>query len=250
MELYKFSMSYVDNSAQTALYTSGTEDYEYNSEVYVALPVSRGEISFEFETTDLSITMPSHLWPAVDFKIVNPYGVVSLKVYSPAGLLLFSGSISSATFNIEKGSAKLIVTSIQEVLDSSIPVKVYSPACPYELYGSRCGLSQLAHLVSVTISGSSIVGTTVTNVAFSGYDDGHFAGGWIETDLERVTIITHIGSTITLLYEFKSLAGSDNLSVYPGCDKLITTCDTVYNNISKFGGFPWVPLSNPVTEEF
>ncbi len=243
-------MNYIDNTAKTARYSSGQDDYVLNDDVFSAIPVSRGEISFEFEKTDLTLIMPHDYWPASDFKLVNPYGVINLSVLNAVGDTVFSGRVRGVTFEVDKGTAKVIVTSIQEVLDSQVPVKVYSPSCPYELYGGKCGVNQLNYVINATISGSSITGKNISNVLFSGYDDGYFTGGWIETEKERVTIIAHTGSTITLLYDFVSVATEDTLDVFPGCDKLLDTCDTVYSNISKFGGFPWVPENNPVREEF
>lgn len=250
MELYHFSMDYIDGTSKTANYTSSQENHEDGGRVYEAIPIDRGEISFEFDETELSLNMPADYWPAIDFKLVNPYGVITLEVRNEVGSLVFSGRVRGATFEVEKGIAKITVTSVQEVLDSQIPVKVYSPSCPYEIYGSKCGVNKYNYLLDTTVSGSTISGKTITNTEFSAFPNGYFAGGWTETEQERVTIVSHIGNTITLMYDFKATVGDDTLRVFPGCDKLLATCANRFSNISKFGGFPWVPLTNPVTEEF
>ncbi len=43
---------------------------------------------------------------------------------------------------------------------------------------------------------------------------------------------------------------STEFVVYPGCSKQIDVCEDKFNNVATFGGFPWVPLNNPVMEEF
>ncbi|WP_269915579.1 phage BR0599 family protein [Acinetobacter sp. HY1485] len=53
--------------------------------------------------------------------------------------------------------------------------------------------------------------------------------------------------TLTLFNSFTAsdLALGDVVSIYPGCDKLNTTCTDKFNNILNFGGFPFMPSSNP-----
>jgi uncharacterized phage protein (TIGR02218 family) len=38
-----------------------------------------------------------------------------------------------------------------------------------------------------------------------------------------------------------AIQAGDTYSVYPGCDKRFTTCQTTFNNTVNFGGFPYVP---------
>jgi hypothetical protein len=38
-----------------------------------------------------------------------------------------------------------------------------------------------------------------------------------------------------------AVATSDNLNIYPGCDKSIATCQNTYSNLIHFGGEPFVP---------
>lgn len=37
------------------------------------------------------------------------------------------------------------------------------------------------------------------------------------------------------------IAVNDTFTVFPGCDKLLTTCDTKFDNLDNFGGFPFIP---------
>lgn len=39
------------------------------------------------------------------------------------------------------------------------------------------------------------------------------------------------------------LAGA--VYVYPGCNRTIFDCNSTFNNIANYGGFPWIPVVNP-----
>ena len=34
-------------------------------------------------------------------------------------------------------------------------------------------------------------------------------------------------------------------TVYPGCSHNTTDCDTVFDNLDNYGGFPYLPSENP-----
>ena len=38
---------------------------------------------------------------------------------------------------------------------------------------------------------------------------------------------------------------SDAVTLYPGCDHTLTTCDTAFSNSLNYGGFPAIPQKNP-----
>ena len=195
--------------------------------------------------------MPMDYWPASDYKAVNPYGIIHLTIRDDADSILFNGRISSCGFKIEKGTATLIATSTQEILDSQVPVKTYSYTCPFELYGGLCGKNSEDYKVSMTYGDLTVTPATISADIFATYADGYFEGGWLETKYERTSILTHVGDTITVLFPLrKALVLSDFVYAFPGCDKLLETCQTKYGNETNFGGFPWVPDKNPVFEEF
>ncbi|MBQ3675664.1 MAG: phage BR0599 family protein, partial [Campylobacter sp.] len=60
----------------------------------------------------------------------------------------------------------------------------------------------------------------------------------------------HKGDKITLMFPLKSLSTADLVYVYAGCDKTIKMCRDKFNNSINYGGFPFVPSKNPVTQGF
>lgn len=251
MELYEFRMADNIGGYRSVYYTSGAEDIVTLGNLYVATPIQRGEISFEFDKNELSVTMPASVWPASAFKLVNPYNVVHIIVKDSTGVTMFDGRIQACTFKFDQGTARLVATSVQSILDTQVPVKVFSPACPFELYGKGCGLNSLAFRLTVPYSSTSVTTTTVSNALFAGQSDGYYEGGWIETVHERTAILKHVGDTLTIMHSLQITADDgDTFYVFPGCNKLLNTCSGKFNNEARFGGFPWVPLKNPVNEEF
>jgi len=35
------------------------------------------------------------------------------------------------------------------------------------------------------------------------------------------------------------------VKIYPGCDRVRATCESKFDNLDNFGGFPWIPTKNP-----
>ena len=50
------------------------------------------------------------------------------------------------------------------------------------------------------------------------------------------------GTSLTLLYPLQSVpAAGDSFTVYFGCDHTPGTCQSKFNNLANFRGFPYVP---------
>ncbi|UTC27979.1 putative virion structural protein [Stenotrophomonas phage A1432] len=118
--------------------------------------------------------------------------------------------------------------------------------CRHVLYGRRCAVNQETYKFTGTVIG--VTGGLVVAVAgIAGvYPDGYFTGGVIYgADRAARFIVAHTGNNLTLSRPLTSLVGAMTVTVYPGCDHLRTTCETKFNNLDNFGGFPWVPSRNP-----
>ena len=96
----------------------------------------------------------------------------------------------------------------------------------------------------------------------AGYPAGFFTSGMIEAPDGTLRFITgHSGSTLTLIRPLESLNsffakngygegygygyGGLVIRIYPGCDRTKETCQSKFNNLNNYGGFPFIPLKNP-----
>jgi uncharacterized phage protein (TIGR02218 family) len=115
------------------------------------------------------------------------------------------------------------------------------------LYGTACQASAVVHRVPGTVA--LVTGVVLSVPAAAGFPAGHFAGGfatWAANGLtEKRMIIVHTGDAITLSAVPPGLAVGDTISLYPGCDRTLATCDTKFGNSANFGGFPFIPTKNP-----
>jgi hypothetical protein len=128
----------------------------------------------------------------------------------------------------------------------------YQKICRHNLYGSRCGVLQSSFEVAGTVT--AISNSIVLTIAeASGASLGYYTGGVLEvSDGTLAFIVNNVGTEVTiqrpcdaLLQEFEDF-GTASVKIYPGCDKLRTTCITKFNNLLNFGGFPWIPSKNPM----
>lgn len=116
--------------------------------------------------------------------------------------------------------------------------------CRHSLYSAECTLSRSSYAIAGTVVALS--GNVLTIAAAAGYPDGYFVGGMIENGSGDFRFITsHVGSLVTISRPFNVAVGSTDVTLYPGCDKAVSTCITKFNNLLNFGGFPYIPSSNP-----
>jgi uncharacterized phage protein (TIGR02218 family) len=102
-----------------------------------------------------------------------------------------------------------------------------------------------AHWSVATVTGISGLVLSVDALA-----DKPYAGGfveWVDGDgnAERRFIRDFSGTDLTLTQPFQGIAVDDEVTVSPGCDHTMATCDEVYDNLPNYGGFPFIPQKNP-----
>jgi hypothetical protein len=91
-------------------------------------------------------------------------------------------------------------------------------------------------------------GLTITVSEADPFADGYFAaGGLLEFGSYRGFIVAHTGSTLTLFRAVPGLAASSSITIYPGCDRTLSTCNTTFSNAARHMGFPLIPTRDPFT---
>jgi len=162
---------------------------------------------------------------------------------SPGTVILFTGRISD--MDCSRTGIDLKCRSHLELLNIQMPRRLWQSSCTHTLGDAMCqfdrssmqatfsaGLGssevQIATSVSPTppnlyIQGT-VVGVTGAN-AGSSRTVANMAGGWVYVRLAFLSPI---------------LAG-DQFRLLPGCDRTLSTCANVFNNVIHFGGFPYIP---------
>jgi uncharacterized phage protein (TIGR02218 family) len=75
------------------------------------------------------------------------------------------------------------------------------------------------------------------------YDRGTIVGGSGQNaGFKRSISTANTGGAIYLTVPFVyPVAAGDYFNVLPGCDHMIATCQNVFNNLTHFGGMPYIP---------
>ena len=128
----------------------------------------------------------------------------------------------------------------------------YQRTCRHALYSSNCGVNLETHGREMRLL--HIASTNCNIPDASEFIDGYFTGGMIKAPDNSLRLISnHTGASITLSRPIISLEtgfvnsgyGGVRVILYPGCDRLKSTCIDKFNNVENHGGFPFIPIKNP-----
>lgn len=177
-------------------------------------------------------------------------------VTTAGSISVFSGRISSSKFG--RTEVNISVVSDLILLNVQMPRNVYQPPCLFTLYdddmlsqgqpaiGCRALKSSFVAFGAISVGVST---TTTLSAAMSAvFDTGWFDLGYIifttgvNAGQKRTVKTFNTDGTIVLTNPLLSVPNLlDIFEAYPGCDHSRTTCETKFNNIANFRGFPYVP---------
>lgn len=112
--------------------------------------------------------------------------------------------------------------------------------CRYTLYSTNCGVTKEAYTAAYTVSGISGKTITITPITQT---NGYFTNGIAAINGQQRNIVLHSGNNLTLTASFIGTQ-SGTLTLYPGCKLTKDDCNTKFNNLLNFGGFPYIPKRN------
>lgn len=206
--------------------------------------------SSDFAKDVLTVTLAANNPLAQLFFAGSPDFILRLTVYrgtrGGSCAPVWVGLVTGASFSFDGSaySCELSCETAASRMERRGLARQYQLTCPHTLYGARCGVSKAAHASIRTVT--DIAGNTVT-VDGSDIADGYYAGGQaVALSGARRFVSGNAGRVITLERRMAVQPG-DRLTLYPGCDKSRATCGARFGNVAAYGGFPWLPLSNPTT---
>ena len=158
---------------------------------------------------------------------------------------IFAGVI--AEVDTTNAVAILTVNDYRYLFSFSMPRHYYEAQCRHTLFDAGCTLNAAAYAVNGTVgagsSAATIVGAGLPRPQGSGtYTLGRivFTSGPNQT-FQRTVRNWDGGVTLSLLNPLPyAPAPGDGFTVYPGCNKLFTTCGAFGNQIN-YGGQPFIP---------
>lgn len=235
-------------------YASSESDLVLGADTYLGISISDSGVVQTGDATndDFTVSMPANTDFAKLFVGTPPSSSLYLTVRQKdlgddAAPVVWIGRVLSCK-RVSQVAVEVSCQMLTASLNRTGLRLCFSRNCPHALYDLNCRVDQNAFAVVVEVE--SLAGASVTSAALDTFDDNYFAGGFMEFNLlpgvlERRAIETHTGSTVAILGTNEGLKVGDFITVLPGCDRTIPTCDTKFNNMPNYGGFPHLPGKSP-----
>lgn len=163
-------------------------------------------------------------------------------------IVMYLGRV--AEVSTERTFASLKLKSPTELLDTKVPANLYQPGCDNTLYDGGCGLDPSAFAaVGTVVAGTtkSLIKTDLVDPPADRYSLGVLR--WISGNNAGLTytIKKQNGSDILLINPVVAMPQvGDQFSVSAGCDKTRMRCLTVFNNLNRFRGQPFIPVPETI----
>lgn len=248
VELYEF----LDGSTAYR-YTSADGDVVYGGNTYTAVPISRSavEATSEVARLALNITCSRDVSILDLFSLMPPAEIVSVTVrrlHSGDGeaITLWMGRILDVAINPD--SAEIHCESVYTSLKRVGLRRLYQKNCPHVLFEGECALNRAAFSSSQNVV--SVAGTMIELDSLGSFDWDYFSGGYLEWEsttgyFQRRAIRSRDTDSLIISFPLPGLAASDVVTIYPGCNHTLATCEAKFSNNLNFGGMPYWPTKNP-----
>lgn len=248
VELYHFT-----NGQDDFYMTSSDRDVVIDTQTYVPYSIKRGEIKAYSDKlqNDLTIEMSKDNPIANIFKGFPPQRDVTVKIYRFVTTdvdqelsQLWGGIIQGAEF--EGNRANLKCKGLESLFKRNILRRTYQSLCNHDVYDEGCKLIKADFSFQTVVNTVSADGVTITVASVDGNPDTTYDNGMFERlNGERMTILTQVGTTITLLNPFEDLSVGETITLVIGCDRTSAQCKARFSNFENFLGFENVPTRNP-----
>ena len=235
-------------------YTSADRDVVVGADTYTAVTISDEGIkqSGDEVSDQLTVTMPASLPIPVLFLAAppeDPIGLIIRRLHQGETdpFIVWAGSIG-AVRRVDEITSTLICNTATASLSRGGLRMLWSRGCPHALYDGQC---QANPLDFVTIGTITEVGGGLLEVPeFDALGNFWFNGGWVEKiDADghavRRAVNEHIDAWVRLLTTTYGFEVGDTVAGFAGCDRTASTCHTKFNNLSNFGGHPYLPGKSP-----
>ncbi len=172
--------------------------------------------------------------------------------FTKNALIVESGILAKFGFSGMVVSCEL--TPEPYFVDRSIPRFFCEKTCNHPLYGPGCNLDKedwkfATKILSVDRAERLIV----VEGQKADVDENWFQAGHFKHDVTKLFFAIawseHVGpdTRLKLAYWHPELAINSTLTAYAGCRHTVEDCAGKFENEANFGGFPFVPNRNPVT---
>jgi uncharacterized phage protein (TIGR02218 family) len=232
--------------------TSADSNIAYSGDTYIATVMGRSEAESRTELSRSNMEIILNIDHEISQRHMSSIidEVVSLTVFSAEDLdvaVTWKGRL--AAIKPEGSKMKLIFESIYTSLRRPGLRDRFQRNCRHTLYGPRCKVDKDDFEESSTAT--AVTGSIVTCPEADAFEDGYFVSGMLKApDGTFRFVVSHVGTQIGLARPIDSLTeailgGTQNVKLYPGCDRTRAMCDSRFGNILNNGSFAFIPIRNP-----
>lgn len=268
IELFRFS-----NIEEVFTYSNGQFETVFNAKTYVPIAISRSDPDLQSVTSqrNLIVTVPADNAFVQRYVSTVPASIDDFKLFrqhttdggTPETVTYFSGQVVSVAFKDK--IAEITIENFGSILDRLVPQQTSRNPCNHILYDSKCGVTDTSFAITgvvTTISGdgleltldtgsNTIPDTGLELTAQLNSDPTFFNGGFLarsNIELRMVrAVVNDMGNkaTITVLFPLQTIDTGVALTMFAGCDHQLPTCIDKFDNVDRYGGFPFIPEKNP-----
>lgn len=263
--LYEFSLGVVtprgniDYSVKSWRYTSEEVNVVYDGNVYYTLSIgnSGASITNEQQSNQFTITLPLSSEIGQIYNEDPPSSIMRVTVrrrqYGDKEAPIAWMGVVSTCSRTSDAEIKLSCSDFGTMISGKENRCNWSRQCTHALYDNLCRVNKESFKKKITIE--TVNHNTITSLDLLLVDNGYFSGGFIEWErwpnvYDRRGIDSHEANSIVMIGSTNSLNVGDIIYAYPGCDR--STGDggcNKFDNISNFGGFPFIPGKSPFEGE-
>lgn len=267
--LYVFTVAY-PGSTQTWRLTSYESNLSDGTNTYTAAYIEHDKITESDSLARQTVTIKSRTFSGNPLSMVVPFALewpLMVQIIeadltgTTAGNLrvLFYGEVTAA--NPDGPFIDATAESMSHLFDQRVPRRLFQVNCNWVLFSAQCGLSAsawqwTANVVSYTASTLTLEVNTLTSSNGATLVANFFAFGTVTFGSGSAVQVRMISTssapasgTVTLTLSTPLTTNpnpGDTVTLYPGCDgRYVGTCIGKFNNGSKHGGYPWMPVGNP-----
>lgn len=249
--LYEFALG-----TQIWRYTSADTPVTSGGNLYAPIMIDDDGVkqTGEVQTDNFNIRMPFNSPVPQLFQVTPPINPITVKRLGKHEddvdwVITYVGFINQVNAS-EPGLAELECITLSPTMQRNGLRLTWQRGCPYALYApATCKVDKNNFAVTVTVT--TAAAGQVSGAEFALMEDGWFNGGFIEWtaqatgSLERRGIDSHLGTTIRLLGKSDGILEGMAVKAYPGCLRIASVCDSKFNNLVNYGGFPHLPGKSP-----
>lgn len=265
VELYDLLLPYATTEDWKYVTSSDTALTSSASKVYNPAPISRGNIQYSEELNAEVVEIYMHrtmISGSVNNLINIPLELLRIKITKTfrahAGdanyeSLIFWGLCNG--YSLRDNELVLRFVSYKHLLETPMPLYRFGRICNWRFASTECGISLATHrhgpyTFDIGSDGMQIGSPAIFGAIRSAHWANYLLFGYVTIGLNsnyRSMITMDTGVAVTLhkpLYGYPT-GGSAiaNMYVYAGCDGNFETCK-LFENTARFGGFPWIPISD------